>query len=202
MLTCRQPPTGRFEHGSSLLSSLALSGVLWRRSQAIRVSQLMCFFQQLRGNAKRFSTCVLVILFQTVCPGNNHQRILLDSIGSICTHPSNRAEFCSYMVCWRAYPSTYSRIGPDCTRQEQDDETSSCHPSSGYQSGWTVREPRLIMWEVRLCNTMPPYAACNRRVGLVAFSSLLLAWRRFRQSGVVSSRPPMSNAHRWASGLS
>ncbi len=40
--------------------------------------------------------------------------------------------------------------------------------------------------------------ACTRLVGLAAFSGSFLGSSQFRQSGVVSSRPPAGNAHRWA----
>src|SRR5215207_1608282 len=43
-----------------------------------------------------------------------------------------------------------------------------------------------------------PNTACTRRVGVCAFLSSFLASSWFCQSGVVSSRPPAGNAHRWA----
>ncbi len=42
-----------------------------------------------------------------------------------------------------------------------------------------------------------PNTACTRRVGVAAFSSSFRGSSQFRQSGVLSSRPPAGNAHRW-----
>jgi hypothetical protein len=45
---------------------------------------------------------------------------------------------------------------------------------------------------------MLPNTACTRRVGVAAFSSRFLGSSWFRQNGVLASRPPASNASRWA----
>jgi len=40
--------------------------------------------------------------------------------------------------------------------------------------------------------------ACTRLVGVGAFLGSLRGWIWFRQSSVISSRPPAGNASRWA----
>ena len=43
-----------------------------------------------------------------------------------------------------------------------------------------------------------PNTACTRLVGVAAFSGRFLCSSRFRQSGVILSRPPAGNARRYA----
>src|SRR5687768_8824383 len=44
----------------------------------------------------------------------------------------------------------------------------------------------------------PPNNACTRLVGVCAFSGIWCGLKLVPSNGVVSSRPPASNAHRWA----
>ncbi len=46
-----------------------------------------------------------------------------------------------------------------------------------------------------------PNTACTRRVGVAAFFGSFLAEGWFRQSDVISSRPPAGNARRWVADL-
>jgi hypothetical protein len=59
----------------------------------------------------------------------------------------------------------------------------------------------LIAIPITLKESYPwvlPNTACTRLVGVGAFSGRLRGWSWFRQSSVISSRPPAGNASRWA----